>query len=422
MMKKAQKAKSGDLRRRFFLGNLTAAGIVGITNHACHGPTTARTAHAPKQVKDQTKKAEFGLPKDLVYLNCGSLGPCPLSVINATNEAWRTLEVNPVHQAYGPLRLKMEEVRQQTARFLGCEQGELALTQNATEAMNAIAQGIGLQAGQRVLTSDQEHPGGSVCWDYFTQRDGVKVDKFKLGMPPKDEDEILGLIKEGITPETRVISLSHVTYPTGIRMPLRRIAKLSQSKSILFVVDGAQAPGMLPVNLHELDCDAYAASCHKWMLAPKGTGLLFINQRARKEIQPLSLFSGPAAYSASSGTRNIPSIIGLGAAIDYLESKGVEQVERHGMKLRQRLSRGLKKLPKTRVVSPASGSLASPMISFTLNSKEPYPVAQVLKETRNVVVKVASSPGFHGFRISPHLYNDEEDVDLLVDALKEILG
>ena len=105
-----------------------------------------------------------------------------------------------------------------------------------------------------------------------------------------------------------------------------------------------------------------------------------------------------------------------------VDSEGVERIEQHGMKLRQRLFHGLKKLPKARVVSPASGSLASPMISFTLISKEPYPVAQVLKEKRNIVVKVASSPGFHGFRISPHLYNDEEDVDLLVDALKEILG
>ena len=407
--------------RRKFLGNLAAAGIAGISNNACHTPESPRI-QATMQLGSESIRRQFVMPKNLIYLNCGSLGPCPRTVVDATNDAWANLEHNPVNQAYGPLLRKMEKVRQNAADFLGCDLAELAFTRNATEAMNTIAQGILLKPGQRILTSDQEHPGGSICWEYFTQRIGVHIDKVKLRMPPSNTDEILRVIKAAITPQTTIISFSHVTYPTGIRMPIRQISDLARARKILFIVDGAQAPGMLPVNLHDLNCDAYAASAHKWMMAPKGTGLLYIHQRVRKQIQPLLLHNGPAAYTTATGTRDIPAIMGLGAAINFLKAIGVDSIEHHAMQLRQRLYQGLRTIAQVRIISPASGPLASPMLSISLRDFQPNAVAETLKKKKNIVIKVASSPGFHGLRISPHLYNTSREIDILLANLKEIIN
>jgi|TARA_B100001971_G_scaffold212202_1_gene241685 selenocysteine lyase/cysteine desulfurase len=417
----SQAPKDCAFPRRKFLGNLAAAGIAGISSNACLAPESP-PIRATMQLGSESIRQQFVLPDNLIYLNCGSLGPCPQTVIEATNDAWTILESNPVNQAYGPLLLKMEKVRQNAADFLGCDLAELAFTRNATEAMSTIAQGIQLKPGQRILTSDQEHPGGSICWEYFAKRTGIHIDKVKLGLPPSNADEILRVIKAAISPQTRVISLSHVTYPTGIRMPLRQIAGLARTREILLIVDGAQAPGMLPVNLHDLDCDAYAASAHKWMMAPKGTGLLYIHHRARKQIQPLLLHSGPAAYTVATGTRDVPAIIGLGTALNFLKIIGAGTIERYAMQLRQRLYRGLQAIDHVRVVSPAPGPLASPMLSFSLRDFQPNAVTEALQKKSNIVIKVASSPGFHGLRISPHLYNTSREIDLLLAQLKEIVN
>ena len=409
-------------RRRSFLGSFSAIGFLGLSGQGCTGSKTVGRPLAPNASEEPEFDGEFLLPQDLVYLNCASLGPCPRSVMDAVTEAWNQLESNPVHHAFGPMLQQMEQVRGKAAGFLGCEKDELSFTENATEAMNAIAQGIRFDRGDRILTSDQEHPGGSVCWEYFSRRSGVGIDKFSLGMPPKDEGGILDSIEKSLTPKTRVISVSHVTYPTGVRLPIRRIGELARSRGVMLVVDGAQAVGMSPVNLSELSCDAYAASAHKWLLAPKGTGFLYVNRGAMDRIQPISLFSGPSAYSASSGTRSVPSVIGLGASLDFFLKSGLDKVARHSMGLRAQLLDGLKRVSGIKVASPLAGALASSMLSFSVNDKKTRTIAEALSEKSNIVVKVASSPGFDGLRISPHVYNDSRDMDKLLGSLRELLA
>jgi len=406
------------------------AGLFGLGGAAI---TTGRVAGARElhldelpvpSVEDRAAlMRHFLIPEGLAYMNNGSLGPCPRSVIAATLEALRQLERNPVDEYYGPLIQRAERVRAQAAEFLGCGPDEIAITDNTTQAMNTIAQGLDLQRGDRVLTTDHEHPGGSVCWEYYARRRGVQVDRIRLPVPPASEKEILGLLAAKLTPQTRVISVSHVTFTTGLRMPVRRIAALAGANGSLLVVDGAQAPGVLQVNVKELGCDAYATSAHKWMLSPKGTGLLYISSKARESIDPLLLQHGPGVYTASVGTRNLPAVIGLGAAMDFLNAIGRQKVEERALRLRQTMFDQLTAQGGVRPISPPQGEMASALTTFQLPpSADCQAFGRTLRDKHRIIVKAVPHWGLNGIRVSAHLYNSEDDVGRLIGALREELA
>lgn len=416
------------ISRRDFVaaaGAVTALGLYGI------GLNEAGALEIPdfklKDLGEQSDwkniRRQFLLPKGRVYMNNGSLGPSPGYVLNETCKAWLELEQDPVSQGFGPLLKRADKVRDKAAAFLGCTRDEISVTRNTTEAMNTIAQGAELQKGDRVLTSDHEHPGGAVCWEYYAKRRGVVIDRIHLPVPPQSADQVVRLIQEKLKKETAIVSISHVTFTTGLRMPIEKIAEVVRASGSLLVVDGAQAPGALQVDVKNLNCDAYATSAHKWMLAPKGSGLLYINKGARKRIDPLLLQHGSHVYTASTGTRDIPGIIGLGAAIDFLTKIGKERIERRTRKLREMLYIGLGKLPKVKIISPPGGELSSALISFSLPEGIPcWKLAAALKDKHDIIVKVVHSGRLNAIRLSSHVYNSEDDTGTLLAALKKELG
>jgi len=198
-------------------------------------------------------EGEFLLTDGLTYLNTGTIGPTRRSTIEATQRAWTALEANPVAH-YGQLagQAMREETRTIAARFLGCDLDELALTASTTAGMNAIAQGMRLGAGDRVLLTDQEHSGGLHCWQYLARHHGVELDVVSIPRTEHRPTSIVDAIARGIRERTRVISLSHVFSSTGLRMPVAEIASLARSRGMLCVVDGAQAVGAIRVNVREL--------------------------------------------------------------------------------------------------------------------------------------------------------------------------
>jgi selenocysteine lyase/cysteine desulfurase len=188
-------------------------------------------------------------------------------------------------------------------------------------------------------------------------------------------------------------------------------------------VDGARAAGGVAVDVKALGCHVYATSGHKWLLGPKGTGLLYLSEELGRAVDPIALQSGRAAYSESSGVTNIPGVIGLGAAIAYHLDPGIAAIELHNLALRNRLYEALKGVPRIRVVSSPPGPLASPMLSYVLpDSVDALTLHNAFRERHNVVVKVVPTNWFNGHRISTHLFNTESDVDALVAALRSELA
>lgn len=418
--------------RRSFISSLGALSAAGLTTRLSLAETLAREPAQEAVAAAGRQKAARGLapsPDDflfdasLVYLQTGSLGPTPRPVMERTLAAWKELERNPVFYAYGPQEQAMEAVRAKAAAFVGCTTDELIITRSTTEGMNFVAQGLDLREGDRVLTTDQEHPGGRVCWDYLARRREVALDIVAIPPTEHDPQAIVRAFDRAITPRTRVLSFSHLLTSTGLRMPVAELSALARRRGCLAVVDGAQAVGGIEVNVKALGCHVYATSGHKWLLAPKGTGLLYLSEELGRRVDPIALESGRQVYSASSGVTNIPGVLGLAAAIEYLEGIGIRAIERHNVGLRDALFHALAQVPRVRVVSAPPGPQASPLLSYALppevKSDDLY---RRLSERHGVVVKVVPGQFLNGHRISTHLFNTEDDVEALIRALKAELA
>ncbi len=371
---------------------------------------------------------EYLFAPGLAYFSTATLGPCSRRTVGATAAAWRTLETNPTAMGYPGLADESpsgsaEATRQHGARLLGCAVEELVITRSTTDGMNAVAQGVQLSPGDHVLTSNQEHPGGLNGWQYVAHHRGVIIDT--VAIPPLENDPaaVIERLSRAITSSTRVISISHVLSSTGLRMPIREIASLARSKGILCVVDGAQAVGGIEVDVKELGCHAYATSGHKWLMGPKGTGLLYISSDADQAIQPIQLAGGHSYYSESSGVGNIPGAVGLGVAIDSLSAIGLAAVERYNVGLRNNIYTRLQELGIGRVVSPEPGPLATPLVTFELPRQvDAAKVARALRDKHHVQVKLVPKEWLNGIRLSPHVFNTEDEVGRLITALRSELS
>lgn len=403
--------------RRDFLASVGALSASGLLSHSVPGMATGVTAGVRRGIA--LAPDDFAFAPGLVYLQTGSLGPSPRQVIERATVAWQELQRNPSFHAYGDQEHAMETVRAKAAAFVGCRTEELVLTDSTTEGMNWTAQGLGLNAGDSVLTTDQEHPGGRVCWDYVARRFGVALDVVPI---PPDEHDARGIVDRmarAITPQTRVLSFSHILSSTGLRMPVAELCALARQRGCIAVVDGAQALGAGPIDMKALGCHVYAASGHKWLLGPPGTGLLYLSEELGTAVDPVALQAGRASYSASSGVSSIPSILGMGAAFDYQSAIGLREIESHNLALRHRLHEALHDVPKVSVVSAPAGPLASALLTFRLPPEhESGAFQRRMRERHHIELKVVPKNWFNGIRVSTHLFNSEQDVDALVTALK----
>jgi len=422
------------MRRRDFTktlaAGLVAAGFLPRSAQAAGDAleSFARTLGSPGSARYWARiRRQFLLDPGLIHLNCGSLGSTPRLVLDAVAGFMRELERHPVHREWGPMGRMAEEVRAGAAAFIGADADEVAITRNTTEGMNTVASGLRLKAGDEILTTNHEHPGGMSCWQHLAEREGAKIVQVKMPLPPRDKAEILERIADKITPRTRVCSVSHVETITGLRMPIADIAKLVQPRGILLVCDGAQAPGMLDVNVKELDVDTYASSSHKWMLAPKGSGLLYIRKEARDRIKPMALRAGMGVYSASSGTRNIPHILGHGIAMDFHNTIGRDRVEARCLDLCSRVRQQLETIAWLEPLTPDLPGLSSGMITCLLKKGTSENLVQELETRHSIVAKRVpptlvvdnsiESEDYNAIRFSTHVFNGEEEVERVVAVL-----
>lgn len=368
---------------------------------------------------------EYLIADGITYMNTGTIGPCRRETIDASLKAWDDLESLPV-KFYGiqGAEALAERTRTVAARFLGCDVSEIVVTNSTTSGMNAVAQGLRLAAGDRILITDQEHSGGLHCWKYFEKYYGAKIDTVAIRRGEFNSDAIVEKFKSSIDNRTKLISLSHVFSSTGLRMPVAEISALARANGILCIVDGAQAAGAIKVNVKELGCHAYATSGHKWLMGPKGTGLLYISKDAQAAIRPIQFDESYNTYNNGNGVVNLPCILGLAKAIEHLESIGMNKVEEHNLSLRNRLFDKLQNVTNMQVVSPPAGQLASPMITLLLADKfKRQAFVKMLLDKHKISIR-ATHPefGFNGIRFSMHAFNTEKEVDRAADILRKELA
>ncbi|HZP64165.1 MAG TPA: aminotransferase class V-fold PLP-dependent enzyme [Terriglobales bacterium] len=339
------------LNRRQFL-TTTSSGVAA--SLALRPTLAAQLEKAPSSLPDSTlyksnedaywaeMRKQFLIPPDEVYLNNGTVGSSPAPVLKAIFDGYNTTEkMDQQDPEDYPIwgYASWNEFRDPLAEFLGCTRDEIALVRNATEGNSYIANGIDMQPGDEVLMTDQEHPGGEHPWNLRAKRYGVVVKKVALPKPVKDSQQVLNFFNDAITTRTRVVFFSHITTATGVVLPAKELCALARSKGILSAVDGAHVTGMMRLNLHDLGCDLYSSSPHKWLQAPKGSGFLYVRDEVIDRIWNTIATEGwdepklRAERFQRIGSSNVPALWGLRAALKFANDIGLDRIERRHRQL-----------------------------------------------------------------------------------------
>ncbi len=360
----------------------------------------------------------------IIYMNNGTMGPSPYYI------QWvffrKEEEVN-FTGTYGG----HDVARARVARFINCQEKEVVLTHNVTEGINIIAQGFRMKKGEEVIITNHEHAGNAIPWFTRARRDKIVVKVAPLG---KDAAETLNNIERAITKKTRIISIPHMTCTNGQILPAKEIIKLAHSKGIPVLLDGAHPPGMFRVDVRDLDCDFYATCGHKFLLAPKGTGFLYVRESCFDRVEPIMTGGGsdsgwdyqtglkgwnPTAHRYDYGTQSAALYYGLMASFDFIDGIGIDNITERDRALATRLMNGLNQIPQVEILTPWEEKSRCALVGFRLKNM-PYDRFQNwLMENYKIRIRGVAESRLNSLRVTTHIYNTEDEVDLLLEAVKK---
>ncbi len=371
-------------------------------------------------------RTQFPLTDERIYFNTGGLGPSPRCVIDAYLEANRRLE-----RICETGHSEVKKVRAATADFLGCDADEIALTRNTTEGMNLIARGLPLRAGDEVLLSTHEHPGGAIPWLALAKDKKIKVRLFE---PGESAARNLEIIAAQLSKRTRVLSLSHITCTNGLVFPVKKISQVCRDREVIIVYDGAHPPGMMPVDLSDIDCDFYAASGHKWLLGPKGTGFLYIKRDmldvwkptyvgaysdSNYDLDALELEYKREANIVEYGTRNTPLLLAFGAALHFLSTISMERIAARGKYLADTLRGGLSRCAYIELLTPREPQSCASITTFRpLRKKHTELIGEL--SAAGFRTRIVNEHKLDGIRVSTHIYTSFEEVQRFIETVQRL--
>jgi isopenicillin-N epimerase len=372
-------------------------------------------------------RRQFIIPQDEIYLNNGTVGSSPAPVLRAIFDGYNSTEkMDQQDPEDYPIwgYASWNEFRDPVAAFVGCKRDEIALLRNATEANSYIANGVDMKPGDEVLMTDQEHPGGQHPWDLKAKRYGIVIKKVKLPLPPKDAAEVLNLFNDAITPRTRVIFFSHITTVTGVVLPAKEISALARSKGIISAIDGAHVVGMMRLNTNDLGCDMYSSSPHKWLMAPKGSGFLYVRDEVIDRLWNTIATEGwddtkiRAERFQRIGSSNVPSLWGLRASIQLANQIGLERIERRHRQLADYTLDAMKKRGAESWTSP-DAALRCAIVTVNVPPVPRMDLENWLWKTHKIRIR-GGDP--NKLRLSTPYYLQKKDIDRFLDKFDEYKG
>ncbi len=373
-------------------------------------------------------RAEYMLDPKVTYLNHASIGTIPHAVFDARSRYLELCERNPwLYMWGGGWEQPREEVRAKAGEFIGCKASEITFTHNTTEAFSLLAQGLPLGAGDEVVFSSLNHDGASVGWFHNSATKGYRVKRFQFpvtDVPGMTKADVLNIYDEQISPNTRVLVFPHIDNMIGLRHPVRELADLARSRGVEFVaVDSAQSVGMVPVNVAQMGVDVFATSPHKWLQAPKGLGLTYVSEKIRHMVRPMWVTWGQTRDGWTDtgrifedyGTRNLAEVLTLGDAIDFQHRFSASEREAHLRGLWEHTRRRAMEHPGADWRSSHSWELGGSLYAVEIRDKNIADVSQWMFREHGVVFRPFRSQGLNTARISPNVFNTEEDIERFIE-------
>ncbi|MBC2840537.1 aminotransferase class V-fold PLP-dependent enzyme [Robiginitalea sp. SC105] len=376
-------------------------------------------------------RRQFPLKEGQTYFNNGTMGPTPGYVLEKMIQHmlyWNTEAATVDYKdGSGPELLSgyfpYVDLRERLARIVNCDYREISITQNATVGMNFVGMGLELGAGDELLNTNQEHGGGFGAWQLLAKRKGCVYKQALLPEPANDPGEIVDAIFREVTPRTRVIAIPHIVSGYGTVMPVKAICEEARRRGIFTVLDGAQCVGHVAVDVADIGCDAYYSSLHKWLLAPPGSGLLYVNKNVSGSIwSTLASYNwdnqeDPGFRLMQNGTGNPAQMVGYSAAVDFFNTIGeaawLERIKELGMYLRN----GLKALPNVTIHSSTNEELAAGITTYEVSGISGPDLQRTMWEKKRLQPR---SVGERMIRHSVHIYNSKSEIDQALEVIQSL--
>jgi len=428
--------------RRGFIGGSAAA--LGALTSDLFGERLAAQPKAPPQAGPLSAlkptgavdeaywwkvRGHFNVVDGLTFMNNGTYGPSPHNVVEANTRYDRELAADPTNN-YGASG--RDAVRARMAAFIGVTADEVALTRSTSEGMNIFTLGMDWKAGDEVVFSTHEHGGGIQPLTHMEARRGIKLVRVEIPSPPESVDQIVKIYERAMTPKTRLLMVSHMPYVTGVIMPIEQLADLAHSKGALISVDGAHPLGMLDLDLKATGIDHYAAAGQKWLLAGSGTGVCYVKRGLQDAIwphmgytdlktanDPKSANFGARKYELG-GQRHVPSVLGMGDALEFHEAIGKKTIEARVRQLSTRLRKGLRDIPGVKMWTSEDPTFAAGLTLFSVRDIPMENVVKAIYGFNRVWIRTMGTGNLNAVRAATHIYNMPDEVDRLLEAVTHV--
>jgi isopenicillin-N epimerase len=418
--------------RRSFVAALAAASAAPAFNRRAFAqlaevaPVAAdRTAAAvaPDEEYWTGIQRAFDADRTLVNLNNGGVSPAPTHVLDAMIRDLRFSNELPVEHMWRVLEPRIESVRRELAREFGCDPEEMAITRNASEANEIMIFGLDLKRGDEVVLSNQNYPRMITAWEQRARRDGIVVKQVSFPVPPPSARHVVDAFAAAVTPRTRVIEVTHITNLTGQILPVRELVEFARPRGIEVMVDGAHAFAHFPFTRDQLGCDYYGTSLHKWLLAPIGTGFLYVRREKQKALWPLmaappSMDENIRKYEEI-GTHPAANHNAIAVALAFHRGIGAE---RKVARLRYLRDRWAKRLlaeggGRVRILTPLDSPLGGGIGFVSVDGLPHDKLGAWLHANYRIITTPITHPEFTGIRVTPNVYTTPDEVDLFADRV-----
>lgn len=379
-------------------------------------------------------KKHFLLDPNVIFLNHGSFGATPRIVFDDYQNWQYKLEQQPVRFIIRELFGHLKNARQKLGDYLCALADDLVLIPNATFGVNILARSLKLEENDEILTSDHEYGACDNAWTLCCQKTGASLVHQAIPLPIVSSEETVDLFWRGVTPRTKVIFISHITSPTALCFPVDEICKRARAAGIITVIDGAHAPGQMPLNLEALDADFYIGNCHKWMLGAKGAGFLYAKKKMQDMIEPLVVSWGwgkNSSYTTGSkfldnlewwGTKDPAASLSVPAAIQFQKEHDWPSVRQQCNTLLLEALQRIRELTGIPSVYPDGVGYFHQMAIAPLPQINNLAEFQAqLYDQYKIEIPCIKWNGDSFIRISIQAYNTLDDVDSLLNALDKML-
>ena len=363
----------------------------------------------------------FTLDPVLVNFNNGGCSPSPRIVQETLRRQLELSNQAPSFYMWRQLEPEIEDVRKRLARNFGVDPEEMAITRNASESLETCLNGFDLERGDEVLCTDQDYPRMITTIQQRVRREKIKLVQVKVPPAPATHEELVEAYRSGITPQTKLILVCHVIFMTGQIYPIHDIVVLGREHGIPVIVDGAHAFGQFPMARKELLCEYYGTSLHKWMLAPVGTGFLFVKKERISRLWSLMASSAEQADNIRKfeeiGTHPAANHNAIGEALTFHELIGADRKADRLRYLRKRWTDRIINEPKVRFHTNLQPAFSCAITTVEIKGIEPGKLAEWLLAKHGIFVTPIGHPEFQGIRVTPNIYSTPQEIDRFAEAM-----